>query len=68
MDNTITKPIARTVTTERVQLLVDILPEDEEKLTILTEGSKVPKGILYANLVYLQTLKSQPTPQTTPVA
>lgn len=67
MDNTIT-PTSRQGTTEKVLVYTDISAADAEKLAILTEGSKVPKGIILANLVYLQSLKFQQAKQPTPAA
>lgn len=67
MNNTITSTQAPSKgITERVQLLTDITPEDAEKLDVLTKASAVPKGIILANLVYLQSLKAQQDRQGTP--
>lgn len=66
MDNTITNTTVSQGTTERVLIYTDISAEDAEKLEVITEGSKVPKGILLANLVYLQSVKAQNAIHTTP--
>ena len=50
MDNII-PPTSRQGTTEKVLVYTDISAVDAEKLDIITKGSKVPKGILLANLV-----------------
>ena len=65
MDHTIT-PTSRQGTTEKVLVYTDISAADAEKLDIITIGSKVPKGILLANLVYLQSMKAQNAIHTTP--
>lgn len=59
MDNTITNTATKPPTTERVLIYTDIPAADAEKLDIITKGSKVPMGILLANLVYLQSVKAQ---------
>lgn len=66
MDNTITTATVRQGTTERVMIYTDISAEDAEKLEVITEGSKIPKGILLANLVYLQSVKAQNATHSTP--
>lgn len=65
MDNSIITTI-RQGTTEKVLVYTDISAADAEKLDIITKGSKVPKGILLANLVYLQSVKAQNAIHTTP--
>lgn len=66
MDNTITNTIIKPHTTERVLIYTDIPAADAEKLDILTKGSKVPMGVLLANLVYLQSVKTAAATQSTP--
>lgn len=66
MKDTITNTATKPHTTERVLIYTDITEEDAEKLEVITEGSKVPKGILLANLVYLQSVKAQNAIHTTP--
>lgn len=66
MENTITTTTVRQGTTERVMIYTDISAEDAEKLEVITEGSKIPKGILLANLVYLQSVKAQNATHSTP--
>lgn len=66
MDNTITNTVTKQGTTERVLIYTDISAEDAEKLDVITEGSKVPRGILLANLVYLQSVKTAAATQSTP--
>lgn len=66
MDNTITNTITKQSTTERVLIYTDISAEDAEKLDVITKGSKVPRGILLANLIYLQSVKAQNAIHTTP--
>lgn len=66
MDNTITTITPRQSTTEKVLVYTDINAEDAEKLDVLTKASAVPKGIILANLVYLQSLKAQQDRQNTP--
>lgn len=66
MKDTITNTATKPHTTERVLIYTDITEEDAEKLEVITEGSKVPKGILLANLVYLQSVKAQNVIHTTP--
>ena len=68
MDNSNTHTTAKQTITERVMVYTDLSKNDAEKLAILTEGSKVPKGIILANLVYLQSLKFQQAKQPTPAA
>lgn len=67
MDNTITTT-SRQGTTEKVLVYTDISAADAEKLDVITQASAVPKGIILANLVYLQSLKSQQAKQPTPAA
>lgn len=67
MDNSIITTI-RQGTTEKVLVYTDISAADAEKLDIITQASAVPKGILLANLVYLQSLKFQQAKQPTPAA
>lgn len=67
MDNTIT-PTSRQGTTEKVLVYTDISAADAEKLDVITQASAVPKGIILANLVYLQSLKCQQAKQPTPAA
>ena len=67
MDNTIT-PTSRQGTTEKVLVYTDISAADAEKLYVITQASAVPKGIILANLVYLQSLKFQQAKQPTPAA
>lgn len=57
MDNTITQTTAHQPRTEQIMLLVDIMPEDEDKLTSISQGSALPKGTAFANMVYFQTKK-----------
>lgn len=66
MDNTITNTATKPHTTERVLVYTDIPAADAEKLDIITKGSKVPMGILLANLVYLQSVKAQNATHSTP--
>lgn len=66
MDNTITNTATKPHTTERVLVYTDIPAADAEKLDIITKASAVPKGIILANLVYLQSLKAQQDRQGTP--
>lgn len=66
MRDTITNTATKPHTTERVLIYTDITKEDVEKLTIITEGSKVPRGILLANLVYLQSVKTPTATHSTP--
>lgn len=66
MDNTITNTTVKQGTTEKVLVYTDISAEDVEKLDIITEGSKVPRGILLANLVYLQSVKTPTATHSTP--
>lgn len=66
MDNTIANNTARQDTTERVLIYTDIPAADAEKLDIITKGSKVPMGILLANLVYLQSVKAQNATHSAP--
>lgn len=66
MDNSNTYTTAKQTITERVTVYTDLSKNDAEKLAILTEGSKVPKGILLANLVYLQSSKTAAATQSTP--
>ena len=66
MDNTITNTITKQSTTERVLIYTDISAEDAEKLDVITKGSKVPRGILLANLIYLQSVKAQNATHSTP--
>lgn len=68
MKDTITNTATKPHTTERVLIFTDITKEDAEKLEVITEGSKVPKGILLANLVYLQSMKAQKAIHTMPTA
>jgi len=65
MDNSI-NTTSRQGTTERVLIYTDISAADAEKLDIIMEGSKVPRGILLANLVYLQSVKAQNAVHTSP--
>lgn len=65
MDNTIT-PTSRQGTTEKVLVYTDISAADAEKLDVITQASAVPKGIILANLVYLQSVKAQNAIHTTP--
>ena len=67
MDHTIT-PTRRQGTTEKVLVYTDISAADAEKLDVITQASAVPKGIILANLVYLQSLKFQQAKQPTPAA
>lgn len=67
MDNTIT-PTSRQGTTEKVLVYTDISAADAEKLDVITQASAVPKGIILANLGYLQSLKFQQAKQPTPAA
>lgn len=66
MENSNTHTTAKQTITEKVLVYTDISAADAEKLAILTEGSKVPKGILLANLVYLQSVKTAVATQSTP--
>lgn len=66
MNDTITNTITKQSTTERVLIYTDISAEDAEKLDVITKGSKVPRGILLANLIYLQSVKAQNAIHTTP--
>lgn len=66
MKDVITSPTAKPHTTTRVLIYTDLTEEDAEKLEVITEGSKVPKGILLANLVYLQSVKTAAATQSTP--
>lgn len=53
--NTYTSP--QRYKTERLQLLTDISPEDEDKLTSLVEGSALPRGTALANAAFLYIAK-----------
>lgn len=68
MDNTITNATVRQGTTEKVLVYTDISASDAEKLDVITQASAVPKGIILANLVYLQSLKCQQAKHPTPAA
>ncbi len=68
MDNTITNTTVRQGTTEKVLVYTDISAADAEKLDVITQASAVPKGIILANLVYLQSLKCQQAKHPTPAA
>ncbi len=57
MNDTITQTTAHQSRTEQIMLLVDITPEDEDKLTSISQGSALPKGTAFANMVYFQTKK-----------
>ena len=53
MNNTSTYTTAQQSKTERIQLLTDISPEDDDKLTSLVEGSALPRGTALANAAFL---------------
>lgn len=66
MDNTIANTTVKQGTTEKVLVYTDISAADAEKLDVITQASAVPKGIILANLVYLQSLKTAAATQSTP--
>lgn len=66
MDNTIINTTVKQSTTEKVLVYTDISAADAEKLDVITQASAVPKGIILANLVYLQSMKAQNAIHTTP--
>lgn len=43
--------------TERLQLLTEISPEDEDRLASLAEGSALPRGTALANAAFLYICK-----------
>lgn len=66
MDNTISNTTVKQGTTEKVLVYTDISAADAEKLDVITQASAVPKGIILANLVYLQSVKTPTATHSTP--